>query len=124
MKVLLTVSVLVLALAACGDGGSGPAAATTTPATLATLEVRRSDGIAGVPAELQLGPGDARLAAAAATLGLPLPASADTVGPAADAFVYEVTAVLTDGTAAAWRFDDAAVPADLAALHAWLQTTL
>ena len=124
MKVLLAASVLLLALAACGDGGSGPAAATTTPPTLATLEVRRSGGIAGVSAELLLGPRDARLATAAETLGVPLPPSADTVGPAADAFVYEVTAVLTDGTAAAWRFDDVAVPSDLAALHAWLQTTL
>jgi hypothetical protein len=56
---------------------------------------------------------------------VPLPPSSASTNPAAaDAFVYAVTAVMSDGTTGTWSFDESKVPGDLEKLNAWLGTQL
>jgi uncharacterized lipoprotein YbaY len=123
LRRLITGSLLVTALVACGDSGAGPAAPATTPPALATLDVGVTvEGDAAPRERLTLRPGDARLQEAQDAIGLPLPPSIDVARAEVGAAVYDVTAVLSDGTAAAWRFDDADVPDELDGLVAWLET--
>jgi hypothetical protein len=124
---LLALLVAML-LVACGDarrGGSGQRADTTTPPVLAALTVERSGGVGGRSASLAIGPGDARLARVAEDVPIPLPASAVADDAAcADCYVYEVTAVLSDGTAATWRYPQTRPPRPLGALADWIAAVL
>jgi hypothetical protein len=121
---LILAVTLALVLAACGGSGKTTSQAPATPAALATLDVVRTGGIAANRQELHLAPGDPRLQAAQDALGVPLPPSVATSSTAADAFVYRVTAVLTDGTSATYAFDEGDVPGDLGKLHTWLGTAM
>ncbi len=121
---LILVVALALVLAACGGGGRTTSQAPSTPAALATLDVVRTGGVAANRTELHLAPGDPRLPAAQKVLGVPLPPSVATSSTAADAFVYLVTAVLTDGTSATYGFDEGDVPSDLDKLDTWLGTAM
>ena len=121
---LILLVTLALVLAACGGSGRTTSQAPLTPATLATLDVVRTGGIAANRAELHLTPGDPRLPAAQQALGVPLPPSLATSSGAADAFTYLVTAVLTDGTSATYTFDQGDVPGDLDQLNTWLRTAM
>jgi cellulase/cellobiase CelA1 len=116
--------VLVVALSACGGSGRTASPTPSTPAALATLDVVRTGGIAANTVELHLRPGDARLRAAQDALGVPLPASTATRSATADAFVYVVTATLSDGTTAMYSYDQGDVPGDLQKLDTWLGTAL
>jgi cellulase/cellobiase CelA1 len=118
------VIVLALALAACGGSGRAAQQAPSTPAELATLDVVRTGGISANRVELHLRPGDPRLALAQEALGVPLPASSATSTAAADAFVYVITAMLSDGTAATYTYDQGDVPGDLQKLDTWLGSAL
>ena len=121
---LILIAVFALVLAACGGGGRTTSQTPSTPAALATLDVVRTGGVAANRTELHLAPGDPRLQAAQEALGVPLPASVATRSTAADAFGYLVTAVLTDGTAATYAFDEGDVPGDLDKLDTWLGTAM
>lgn len=122
--VRLLLVLLVPALAACGGGGGTTSQPPAAPVALATLDVVRTGGFASSRAELHLTPGDPELPAAEEALGLPLPAGSTLTAATPDAYVYDVTAVLNDGTSGSWTFDDASVPGDLEKLHAWLATQL
>jgi hypothetical protein len=121
---LILAVTLALLLAACGGSGRTTSQAPSTPAALATLDVVRTGGIAASRQELHLAPDDPRLQAAEDALGVPLPPSVATSSTAADAFVYRVTAVLTDGTSATYAFDEGDVPRDLDGLRTWLGTAM
>jgi len=121
---LILVATLALLLPACGGSGRTASQPASTPAALATLDVVRTGGIAANRQELHLAPGDPRLGAAEEALGVPLPPSVATASTAADAFVYMVTAVQTDGTTATYAFDEGDVPGDLDKLNAWLGTVM
>jgi hypothetical protein len=121
---LILAVTLALLLVACGGSGRTTPQTPSTPPALATLDVVRTGGIAGSRQELHLAPGDPRLEAAQDALGVPLPASVASNSTAADAFVYRVTAVLTDGTSATYAFDEGDVPGDLDKLSTWLGTAM
>jgi hypothetical protein len=117
---------LVLVLAACANGGGAGAGAagTTTPSAIASLSVTRSGGLAGKTATLVIPPGDRRLAAIAQALPLPLPASADVrQRSCSDCLETEITVVLTDGSAATWRYNDDP-PDAIASLAEWVDTAM
>jgi hypothetical protein len=120
----LLLVLLALTAAACGGGGGTTSQPATTPPALATLDVVRTGGIAADRTELHLRPGDPRLTAAQAALGLPLPASSASTSGAADAFGYTVTAILSDGSGATYAFDQGQVPDDLKKLDTWLGTAM
>ncbi len=123
IPIRLSLVVSALLLVACGGGPSTPSQPPATAPTLATLDVVRTGGFAASRRELHLAPGDPALAAAREALGVPLPASSASTEPvAADAFVYAVTAVLSDGTTATYAFDESNVPDDLQELNTWLAT--
>jgi cellulase/cellobiase CelA1 len=120
----LLLIVLALALAACGGSGRAATPASSTPAELASLDVVRTGGIGANRVELHLTPGDPRLAVVQQALGVPLPASSATSSATADAFVYVITAMLSDGTAATYTYDQGDVPGDLQKLNTWLGSAL
>jgi hypothetical protein len=117
--------VLALLLAGCGGSSSTTSQPPPTAPALATLDVIRTGGFATGRREIHLLPGNPGLAAAQDALGLPLPPSSVPTEPAApDAYVYAVTAVLSDGTTASWSFAESNVPDDMQKLNTWLGTQL
>ena len=116
--------VLALTLAACGGSGRTTSQPRTTPPDLATLDVVRTGGVGATRSELHLRPGDRRLAAAQDALGIPLPPSSASTSGTPDAFIYVVSAVLTDGSGATYEFDQGGVPDELDKFDAWLGTAL
>lgn len=125
MQILLRLSPVVVALllVACGGGTSTTSPPPATEPTLATLDAIRTGGFAASRREFHLKPGDPGLAAAQDALGVPLPPSSVSLGTgAADVFVFSITAVLSDGTTATYRFDESKVPGDLQQLSTWLGT--
>jgi hypothetical protein len=119
----LTVVLVALLVAACGGAGSTTSQPASTTPALASLDAVRTGGFAASRRELRLAPGDPGLAGAEEALGIPLPPSSATRNPAAnDAFMYSVTAVLSDGTTSSWSFDQSKVPDNLQKLYAWLGT--
>ncbi len=125
MPILLRLSLVVVALVlvACGSGSSTTSEQPATAPTLAMLDAVRTGGFVASRREVHLAPGDPALADAQEALGVPLPASTESLNPgAADVFVYSVRAVLTDGTTASYSYDESQVPDDLKNLSAWLGT--
>jgi hypothetical protein len=119
----LTLVVVALLLVGCGGGSSTTSQPPATAPTLATLDVVRTGGFAASRREIHLTPGDPALAVAQKALGVPLPASLATRNPAAaDVFVYSVRAVLSDGTAASYAYDQSKIPDSLQKLDTWLGT--
>jgi hypothetical protein len=119
----LTIVLFVLLLAGCGGSSSTTSQPSPTEPVLATLDVVRTGGFAAGRRELHLTPGDPTLAVVQDALGVPLPPSSVAAGPPApDAYVYAVTAVLSDGTTASWSFDESQIPDDMQKLHTWLGT--
>lgn len=125
MQIGIRLSLVVgaLLLVGCGGASSTTSQPPTTAAALATLDVVRTGGVAAFRRELHLAPGDAALAVAQEALGVPLPPSSVSSNPtAAGAFVYRITAVLTDGTTASYSFDESEIPGNLQKLDTWLGT--
>jgi hypothetical protein len=119
----LTLVVVALLVSACGGAASTTSQPATTAPTLAALDAVRTGGFAASRREIHLTRGDPALADAQEALGVPLPPSSSSRNPAAaDAFVFSVTAVLSDGTSASYSFDQSKVPDDLSKLDAWLGT--